>query len=281
MRSACAYFPTADSVAPAELARVIEDRGHESLFFCEHTHIPVARRSPYPWGDDLPGYYAETYDPFVACTAAATATTGLRIGTGVCLVAQRDPIVTAKEVASIDRLSGGRFEFGIGAGWNREEMENHGTVPRTRMRLMRERVEAMKAIWTDDEASYQGEFVSFGPLWSWPKPAQQPHPPILLGGDGPTVWDRVRDYADAWFPIYGDGLFDRLDELATWAGGSIEVQVSAMPADPAILEGLARRDVSRAIFLLTSGDRVLLERELDAWERAFAEFSGRTVARAG
>src|SRR3954469_3989722 len=150
------YFPTHDGIPPGPLAGWLEERGHESLFFAEHTHIPASRRSEYPAGGQLPPKYARTYDPFVACTAVAAATTRLRVGSGICLVIERDPITTAKEVASVDRLSGGRFEFGVGAGWNREEMENHGTDPRRRMALMAERIEAMKAIWTEDEASFHG-----------------------------------------------------------------------------------------------------------------------------
>src|SRR6201994_1897173 len=166
------YFPTYDSVGPGVLARFIEQRGQDSLFFAEHTHIPSERTTPYPGGGPIPRKYTSTYDLFVALTAAALATTRLRVGSGICLVIQRDPIITAKEVASIDHLSGGRFEFGVGAGWNREEMANHGTDPRRRMRGMKERIGAMKEIWTEDEASYEGEFVSFERIWCWPKPHQ-------------------------------------------------------------------------------------------------------------
>src|SRR5437588_6708066 len=181
MKFGVAIFPTEDVQDPAEIARMAEERGFESLFFPEHTHIPASRETPYPAGGELPGYYSRTYDPFVALTAAATATERLRIGTGICLVVERDPITTAKEVASLDRLSGGRFLFGVGAGWNVEEMRNHGTDASRRFGLMRERVEAMKAIWTQDEASYQGRPVQVEPNWSWPKPLQQPHPPVLVG----------------------------------------------------------------------------------------------------
>jgi probable F420-dependent oxidoreductase len=159
------------AVVPGDVVRLVAERGHESLFFPEHTHIPTSRESGWPGGADLPRKYWHTYDPFVAATAAAAANTRLRVGTGICLVVERDPITTAKEVASVDNLSGGRFEFGVGAGWNREEMVNHGTDPRRRMALMAERIEAMKAIWTEDEASYMGEFVEFEGIWSWPKPS--------------------------------------------------------------------------------------------------------------
>jgi probable F420-dependent oxidoreductase len=181
------YFATHDGVSPAAFARLVEERGQESVFFPEHTHIPASRETAYPAGGELPRKYSHTYDLFVALTAAAAATSKLRVASGICLVTERDPIVTAKEVASVDDLSGGRMEFGVGAGWNREEMLNHGTDPRTRMALMAERVEAMKAIWTQDEASYHGSYVDFERIWSWPKPAQRPHPPVLVGGNGPTV----------------------------------------------------------------------------------------------
>src|SRR5581483_3258950 len=179
----------------------VEERGFESLFLPEHTHIPASRRSPWPGGAALPKEYWHTHDPFVALAVAAAVTTRLRLGTGICLLVERDPITTAKEVASLDHLSGGRVVFGIGAGWNAEEMEDHGTDFRTRWKLLRERVLAMKAIWTEDEPSFQGELVRFPPLWSWPKPVQKPHPPVLLGGHGPRALARVVEYADGWLPI--------------------------------------------------------------------------------
>jgi probable F420-dependent oxidoreductase len=216
------------------------------------------------------------YDLFVALTAAVQATSSLRIGSGICLVVERDPIVTAKEVASIDHLSGGRFEFGVGAGWNREEMRNHGTDPRTRMRLMAERVEAMKAIWTQDEASYHGEFVDFERIWSWPKPAQRPHPPVLVGGNGPTVLDRVLAYGDAWFPNYarsGD-IIERVGELRDRADRPIEVIVIGVPADAAVLERLHEGGCRRAVHWLPSSGLSGIERALQRWESAIAELTG-------
>src|SRR4051794_38691957 len=191
MRFGLAIFLTDYSIAPDELARMAEDRGFESLFLPEHTHIPTSRRTPYPPGGELPQEYWHTYDPFVALTAAAAATERLRIATGICLVVERDPITTAKEVASLDQLSSGRLLFGVGAGWNIEEMANHGTDGARRFGILRERVEAMKQIWSEEEASYHGEHVDFDGIWSFPKPAQRPHPPILVGGNGPKVVDRV------------------------------------------------------------------------------------------
>jgi len=189
-------FPTRYSIGPAELARAVEERGFESLFVPEHTHIPTSRRSPWPGGPDLPDEYRETLDPFLALTAAAGVTERLLLGTGICLVVERDPITTAKEVATLDLLSGGRFLFGIGGGWNREEMEHHGTDPARRFAVMRERVLAMKEIWTHDVAEFHGEHVDLDPLWQWPKPVQQPHPPVLVAGNGPGTLARVLEYGD-------------------------------------------------------------------------------------
>src|SRR3954451_23684300 len=200
MKFGIAMFPTHDVIDPGSLAREVEGRGVESLLSPEHTPTPTSRRSPYPGGGGLPREYVHTYDPFVALTAAAAATGRLRIGTGICLVIQRDPITLAKEVASLDHLSGGRFLFGVGAGWNREEMANHGTDPKVRMRVLVERVKAMKEIWTSDEAEFHGKYVDFDPIWSWPKPVQRPNPPVLVGGMGATVHDRVLEIGDEWLP---------------------------------------------------------------------------------
>ena len=255
---------------------MLEDCGQDAVFFAEHTHIPASRESPWPDGGALPSKYWHCYDLFVALTAAAAATSALRVGSGICLVVERDPIITANEVASVDHLSGGRFEFGVGAGWNREEMRNHGTDPRQRMTVLRERIEAMKAIWTEHEASYSGKFVHFERIWSYPKPAQRPHPPVLVGGDGPTVLDRVVAFGDAWFPNYrGDEtIFDRIDELRSRADRPIEVHMLAAPADPAVLERMARAGVRRANHWLPSGPRSTVARSLDQWDRAIRQFTG-------
>jgi probable F420-dependent oxidoreductase len=270
------YFPTHDAMSPGAVARVVEEHGQESLFFAEHTHIPASRESPYPGGAELPRKYFHTYDLFVALTAAAEATSSLRVGSGICLVIERDPIVTAKEVASIDRLSGGRFEFGVGAGWNREEMRNHGTDPRTRMRLLAERVEAMKVIWTEDEASYHGEFVDFDRIWSWPKPAQRPYPPVLVGGNGPTVIDRVLAFGDAWFPNFqrGGDILARASELRARADRPIDLMVMGAPANAAVLEELQSAGCRRVVHWVPSAGRSGVERALERWESAIAEFTG-------
>src|SRR5215210_593867 len=206
------YFPTYDGVRPGEVARMAEERGYSAIYFAEHTHIPAAETDRAP-GRPLPPKYWRTYDLFVALTAAAEATRNIRVASGICLVIERDPITTAKEVASVDHLSGGRLDFGVGAGWNRTEMRNHGTDPRTRMRLMRERIEAMQAIWTQEEASYNGRFVDFDRIWSWPEPLQHPWPPVLVGGGGPTVLDRVLGFGDAWFAQHRQDPLARIAEL--------------------------------------------------------------------
>lgn len=269
------YFATHDGIGPGPLAQLLEERGQSSLLLAEHTHIPASRETPWPNGGELPRKYARTYDLFVALTAAAVATTRLRIGSGICLVNQRDPIITAKEVASVDHLSGGRLDFGVGAGWNIEEMRHHGTDPRTRMTLMRERIEAMKAIWAHDEATYHGEHVNFDRVVSYPKPAQRPHPPILVGGHGPKVLDRVLAFGDAWLPNHGaDDNFDRIAELFARAERPIEVHMLNIPADPKAIEQAYKAGVRRAATWLPSGGRSHVEQALDRWEGAIATFTG-------
>jgi probable F420-dependent oxidoreductase len=209
-------FPTDYSIGVVDLARATEERGFESLWFPEHTHIPADRLTPWPGGPDLPREYSHPLDPFVAMGAALAATRRLKLGTGVCLVVERDPITLAKDVASVDYMSGGRFLFGIGGGWNLEEMRNHGTDPAKRWAIMRERILAMKQLWTEDVASFQGTYVSFERVWQWPKPVQRPHPPIIVGGNGPHTLRRVLDYGDEWGPIIGRGpsIAPRMAELA-------------------------------------------------------------------
>ena len=234
MKHGVAIFGTDEGISPAELAREAEELGFESLFFPDHTHIPAARVSASPRGGELPREYSHLLDPFVALTAAAATTTTLRLGTGLCLVVERDPIVTAKVVATLDLVSGGRVLFGVGAGWNLEEMQNHGTDPSRRFALMRERVEAMKAIWTTEEASFEGEFVRFERIWSWPKPEQKPHPPVMIGGNGQRVVERVLAYGDEWLPEPEEGLVDRMRELArrsAEAGRSVPVTVYGVRVD--------------------------------------------------
>ncbi len=273
-----AIFPIEDVPDPAELARMAEERGLESLLFPEHTHIPASRESPWPGGAELPPEYSRTYDPFVALMAAADATERLRIGTGICLVIERDPIITAKEVASVDRLSGGRFLFGIGAGWNLEEMRNHGTDPSHRFALMREQMEAMKAIWSEDEASYAGRYVNFDRIWCWPKPLQQPHPPILVGGSGPHVLDRVLAYGDEWMPnrVKDDEIIPRFEELARRASEAgrdpIPITVAGMMRDPARIERFERAGVRRGVFWLPATNRQEVEEAFDRYAAAADQY---------
>jgi probable F420-dependent oxidoreductase len=267
MKLGVAFFSADYAVDPATLARMVEERGFESLHLPEHTHIPVSRKTPYPAGGELPEEYSHTYDPFVALTAAAAATEHLLLATGICLVIERDPIITAKEVASLDVLSGGRFLFGVGAGWNREEMENHGTDPRRRFSIMRQRVEAMKAIWTEDEASYHGQDVDFDPIWSWPKPVQKPHPPVLVGGNGDRVLERVVAFGDEWMPNRASGLRDRVAELGRLAGEAgrdpIPVTLSGANPDPARMEKAQELGIHRCTFYVEPGDAGAVERSLD------------------
>ncbi len=276
MHYGVAMFPTDYAIRPDEIARLLEERGFESLWFPEHSHIPASRRTPWPGGPDLPQEYWHTYDPFVALTAAAAATTRLKLATGICLIIERDPITTAKEVASLDRLSNGRFIFGIGGGWNAEEMENHGTSFKRRWRLLRERILAMKEIWTNEEAEFHGKMVDFDPIWAHPKPAQQPHPPIIMGGDAPTTFDRVIEFCDGWMPIMGrreDGpsLPETIAELhrrAEEAGrdpNSISVSIFGARPDREALDKLAEAGVDRAVFMLPSAEKEALLPLLDRY----------------
>ncbi|MCQ4150576.1 LLM class F420-dependent oxidoreductase [Rhodococcus qingshengii] len=258
MRFGIVTFATDRSISPGDLGRAVEDAGFDSLFMTEHSNIPASRRTPYPGGGSLPDEYLRTYDPFIALTAAAMTTTTLRIGTGMCLVAQRDPIHTAKATASLDQISQGRFQFGVGAGWNREEMEQHNTDPRTRMALLRERVLAIKRLWNDDVACFRGDFVDIEPTTVRPAPFQKPGPPVILGGMGPTVIERVVDYADAWAPNPGwppmPDLPDRIVQLresAQAAGrGHIPVYLFGMDAVAEHIDNYAGLGVEECVFLL-------------------------------
>jgi probable F420-dependent oxidoreductase len=275
MHIGACIFATDYAIRIDDLARACEERGFESLWVPEHTHIPASRRTPFPGGGQLPTEYSHTLDPFVSLMAAAAATRKLRVGTGICLIIERDPIITAKEVASLDLLSGGRFELGLGGGWNVEEMENHGTQFKSRFRLLREQVLAMKEIWTKDEAQFHGEFVSFDPIWSWPKPAQKPHPPVLLGGESGYTLQRVVDFCDGWFPrgrkpeILLPALAD-LKARAAKAGRDMKtISVSIFGAQPeqAGLERYAKEGVTRAILRLPPEGRDTVLPLLDQWAK--------------
>ncbi len=257
MKFGIAIFPTDYAISMTELAPLVEEAGFESLWVAEHSHIPTSRATPYPAGGELPRMYMHTLDPFVALTAAALASKNLKVGTGICLLIQRDPIHTAKETASLDLISRGRLLFGVGGGWTREEMADHGTAFETRWKLLRERVEAVKAIWTQDEAEYHGELVNFGPMWCWPKPVQKPHPPVLLGGNGPGILKRVIAYADEWMPNRGAAL-QRIPELREMekAAGREHIPVSFYPRDTAAdIERAAEAGVERCIFYVPADGR--------------------------
>jgi probable F420-dependent oxidoreductase len=269
MEFGAAIFFTDYSMGPAELGRALEERAFESLWAPEHSHIPLSRQSPFPQGGDLPKKYYDVMDPFVTLAAAAAATGTLKVGTGVCLVVQRDPIQTAKLVASLDQVSGGRFLFGIGAGWNAEEMADHGTDFKSRFEVMRERVEAMRAIWTRVKPEYSGQFVQFPPMMTWPKPVQKPHPPVLVGGAYPYGARRAIAYGDGWLPharrpAYGDvlGLLPDFHKLAAAAGrapSAIPISVFGVAEDLDLIKRYRDAGVARLIFNLPSGkaDEVL------------------------
>jgi probable F420-dependent oxidoreductase len=255
MRFGLSMFVTDETIAPIELGRAAEEAGFDALFLPEHTHIPASRETGRPGGGELPREYWHLYDPFVALSAIAATTERLRLGTGIALIVERDPIVLAKEAASLDVISGGRFELGIGAGWNFEEMRNHGTDPAARFRVMRERALAVRAIWTQDEASFHGELVDFERIWSWPKPVQDPHPPIWVGGTGPKVIDRVLEYGDGWFPNVSDldALASRVAELQRRAAEAGRSRI------PVTYFGLRDPDDAKIAKLAAAGvDRVLL-----------------------
>ena len=271
MRVGAFYFPADYGINMAELAKALEDRGFDSLFVPEHTHIPASRKSPFPGGGELPKRYSHTHDPFVALAFAAAATKKLKLGTGILLVPQHEPIVTAKAIASLDQLSGGRFIFGIGGGWNVEEMENHGAKYQTRFKQMREHVLAMKELWTKEEASFDGEFVKFDRVWSWPKPAQQPHPPVILGGETDHTLRRVIEYCDGWFPRPRGG-FDvvkgvaHLRQMAEKAGrdpSTITTIVFGSANDAKVLESYDKAGIQSALLAIPDDSRDEILRYLD------------------
>ena len=279
MQFGVAKFCTDYTIGPAELAIAIEERDFDLFMVPEHTHTPASRESAYPDGGELPREYNHVLDPFVALAAAAAVTKRLRLGTGICLVVERDPIVLAKEVATLDLLSDGRFTFGVGGGWNREEMADHGTAFETRWILLRERIEAMKALWTTEEATYHGRFVNFERAWQWPKPVQQPHPPILVAGDGERTLNRVARYGDGWLPPYFCGpqrLRQRLAELKELAAGlrrgPLPATVFGCPPDAQRIDDYLEAGAAGVVFWMPSCSRDEAMKHLDQYAQIRARY---------
>ena len=277
MRVGTFYFPVHYGIDMAELGRALEDRGFDSLFVPEHTHIPASRKTPFPAGGDLPKRYAHSHDPFVALSFAAAVTKKLKLGTGICLLPQRDPIVTAKAVASLDHLSGGRFVFGVGFGWNADEIEDHGVEMRNRRDVAREHVLAMQRLWADDVARFEGERVHLPPSWSWPKPTQKPWPPVMVGGAaGPTLFAHVAEYADGWIPIGGAGVREALPQLhrALEEAGRDPATVRVIPfgtvPDPGKLEYYASIGIDEVVLRVPAGDRDAVVPVLDDYSKLVA-----------
>jgi probable F420-dependent oxidoreductase len=271
MKVGAFYFPTDYGIDIAELAKALEDRGFDSLFVPEHTHIPLSRKTPFPAGGELPKRYAHTHDPFVALAFAAAATRKLTIGTGICLVPQHEPIATAKAIASLDMLSGGRFVFGIGAGWNVDEMENHGATYKTRFAIMREHVLAMKEIWLKEESSFHGKYVNFDPIWSWPKPLRKSGPPVILGGETDYTLQRVVEYCDGWFPRPRQGFtgalaVERLKKMADSKGRDFKdltITVFGAPPDAGAIAEYDKAGIQYALLAIPDLSRDEILKHLD------------------
>ncbi|MBV8391610.1 MAG: LLM class F420-dependent oxidoreductase [Alphaproteobacteria bacterium] len=266
------YFPTDYGITMPELGKALEDRGFKSLFVPEHTHIPVSRKTPFPGGGELPKRYSHTHDPFVALSFAAAATKNLKVGTGILLVPQHDPIGTAKAIASLDQLSGGRFVFGIGAGWNEDEMNNHGIQYADRFNQMGDRVKAMKALWTQEEAAYHGKFINFDKTWSYPKPHQRPHPPIILGGESDHTLKRIIDYCDGWLPrprgfdpVEGAARLAKMAEQKGRDPKTLSITVFAAPPKAEVLESYKKAGIQGALLAAPDGTRDEILRQLDEW----------------
>ena len=276
MRFGVTIFATDLSIEPVDLAVALQERGFDSMWVPEHTHIPVGRRTPYPNGGELPDEYRRCHDPFVALTAAAVAAPGLRVGTAILLVAQRDPIVTAKAAASLDHVSGGRFTLGIGVGWNEDEMEDHGVDYHRRREMGREHVLAMRRLWEDEEGSFDGEFVHLPPSWSWPKPVQQPLPVLIGGAAGPKLFNQIAEYAQGWIPIGGRGLSETLPELR----GPVDVETRGGHVPVAIVPDHGKLDhyeevgVTECVFGLPSAAKDVVLPILDKYA-ALLEDRGR------
>jgi probable F420-dependent oxidoreductase len=272
MRSGVLTFVTDQGIGPAELGAALEQRGFESLFLAEHTHIPVDAKTPYPGGGPIPRKYYRTLDPFVALTAAAVATQKLVLGTGIALVPQRDPILTAKEVASLDLVSDGRLRFGVGVGWLREEIANHGVDPAVRGRVAEERLRAMIEIWTHEKAEFHGEFVGFDPIYSWPKPVTKPYPPLYLGG-GPASFPRIARFNAGWLSMApsADALSGQVEELRAVADHDVPV-INIHAGEPTAknMESYLRLGIDHVLVELPTEPRDATLRRLDELRDEFA-----------
>ena len=279
MRYGVTIFPTDLSIGIVELARACEERGLDSVYAPEHTHIPTSRRTPWPVAPDRPidEKYKRSLDPLVALAAAAAVTTRLRLGTGILLVAQRDPIVTAKALASIDHVSGGRLVVGIGFGWNEDEMSHHGVEYRSRRDHGREHLLAMRRIWEDDEAAFDGEFVRFDASWSWPKPVQSPLPVLVGGAAGPKLFHHIAEYAQGWIPIGGSGLREqlpRLREAVAEAGrdpDALEIAPQAVQPEPGKLDYYETLGVTEVVFDLPAAPAEKVLPTLDRYAALIAD----------
>lgn len=281
MKIGITLFATDYAIRPDDLARACEERGFESIWFPEHTHIPASLKTPPPLGGKTPRYLWHLHDLFVALTAAAAVTKTIKVGSGICLVIERDPITLAKEVASLDQLSNGRLLFGIGAGWNVEEMENHGMPFERRWKVLRERIEAMKEVWSKEDAEYHGEFVNFDPIWSYPKPAQNPHPPILLGTLSAKGLNRVVEYCDGWIPVGAriedlPGAIHDLHARAAQAGrqaSEVPVSVFSAPDDETVLAQYQAMGVERVVLGVPSKGADVVLPLLDTYTAHVAKFA--------
>ena len=283
MKIGAVMFFTTDTMQPAPLARLLEERGFESLWVPEHTHIPSSRKTAYPAGGGLIRPYYDIMDPFLVLNTAATVTEKLKVGTGIALVIQRDPIITAKMVSTIDHLSKGRFLFGVGNGWNQDEIENHGTVFKTRHKLARERIEAMKTIWANEEPEYHGEFVNFDKMKMWPKPYQKPHPPIIVGGRFPHAARRAIRYGDGWIPRddwlekEGPQIIQDFRKLASDSGrdpASLPISIFRVPPELERLKLCEKLGIDRIVFTLPAEKEDKLRPIIDTWTELKKQLGG-------
>ena len=271
MQIGLSHFPTSYSMRPVDLAQEVESRGFDSLWVVEHTHVPASRLTPYPPGGDLPSIYWEAYEPFTYLAQAAAVTKTLKLGTGICLAAQHHPIALAKRVASLDVLSGGRFLFGVGAGWLAEEMANHGFAYTDRWKILREHVLAMQACWTQKDAEFHGEFIDFDPVWVEPKPTSKPHPPVYIGATSTWAMARIAEYAQGWYPVYVPEFDKRLDLLREECAnrgrslGEIDITVLAQPESADQVAELAGKGVNRIVLSLPTGDSDECRRVMDSY----------------